>query len=631
MAKALMAGTLRDDGSIKGAFGEGASGVGSAQERVVAARADLDRARENGDAVERLAMSVAELVGTFRVVISSVPTDTPAPASAMNIAEDCVACLEGIRTRLEESERDVERLSEQAMRFPRVRAFVDRLLSLLPSTSGPEHPVPVEATCSALDRLASRNRRDLDEVIVLVEDLRRAVSALDRHGSQLASAVESAKVLLAENGEAQLAVRDLAGHAKRYRDDIRLVGSIMSAEAHVNEDIDDAFNEFSGLLSEYREESRLDNFPAEADAYAELMIVQSKMTRVRFAPRLAGKNIVAIAGGFSSGKSSFINSLIGSESRLLPTRITPTTSIPTYVHHVPDTPLAISSFNQAGGKKQLDERTLRAITHDFEGKYGIALKQIVDRVVVSTPELAAWARIAFVDTPGYTNPEGDRIRRRDVDLSLNEMLSAHYLVWVIDGERGTLLERDVEHIKLFLKHRDDLDRIGKTDKGVYIVVNKADKIPRCQQSEILSQVSEVAVKVGIPYAGVGMYSASLGEWFKVTGEPFDAFLNGVNKRVPDLGVKADVQRVLDRYIEFHRREAKLCGDRDGLLTRLDMLVDDEQRGKGCLHKKLTEASEAAELETGRHKTHAEAYSSLRQHFTKSLDRFAMSLENCDAS
>ena len=380
------------------------------------------------------------------------------------LAADCSRRLEAIRTCLDESERDVERLAEQALRFRRIRALADRFRWLLRGRRGLEGSVPVESLRSALDRAASRIRADFDDLDALVGDLRR-----------LESAVASAKTLLrADMKDEWLAPRDgkaaqmyegadrrleevaadvergeeavdiLADHAVRYCDDIRLVGSIMLAEAHVDEDIEGAFKEFAELLSEYREESRLDDFPAEADAYAELTIIQSKMARMRYAPRLVGKSIVAVAGGFSSGKSSFINSLIGAESSLLPTRITPTTSIPTYVHHVPDAPLDISSFNKAGGKKQLDERTRRAITHDFEKMYGIALKEIVDRVVVSTPDLAVWSRVAFVDTPGYTNPEADQVQRRDVDLTLDEVLAAHHLVWVIDCERGTLLAGDVE-------------------------------------------------------------------------------------------------------------------------------------------------------------------------------------------
>lgn len=52
----------------------------------------------------------------------------------------------------------------------------------------------------------------------------------------------------------------------------------------------------------------------------------------------------------------------------------------------------------------IDAGTFQLLTHDFETDYHIALKQIVKRVVTSTPSLGAWTKVAFVDTPGYTNP-----------------------------------------------------------------------------------------------------------------------------------------------------------------------------------------------------------------------------------
>ena len=45
------------------------------------------------------------------------------------------------------------------------------------------------------------------------------------------------------------------------------------------------------------------------------------------------KSSVAVGGGCSSGKSSFINSLINDKKVKLPEGINPTTAIPTYVMH----------------------------------------------------------------------------------------------------------------------------------------------------------------------------------------------------------------------------------------------------------------------------------------------------------
>lgn len=45
--------------------------------------------------------------------------------------------------------------------------------------------------------------------------------------------------------------------------------------------------------------------------------------------RLIGKNIIALGGGFSSGKSSFLNAIMG--RNVLPSDIDPSTSVPTYI------------------------------------------------------------------------------------------------------------------------------------------------------------------------------------------------------------------------------------------------------------------------------------------------------------
>ena len=45
--------------------------------------------------------------------------------------------------------------------------------------------------------------------------------------------------------------------------------------------------------------------------------------------KLIGKNIIALGGGFSSGKSSFLNALMGKP--VLPADIDPSTSVPTYI------------------------------------------------------------------------------------------------------------------------------------------------------------------------------------------------------------------------------------------------------------------------------------------------------------
>ncbi|MCY4461117.1 MAG: dynamin family protein [Albidovulum sp.] len=620
----------------------------SVQQQLAEASVDLENARIAVGVVERQVETLVEHIPAMRRAMSSLSDHSPEIASEILDAFSNV--LAGMRTGQHESENYIKKLSDHALRFRRLRAFVDKFLLSIKVNGSSGIPESVDAVCDNLDRNNTWTRDSLDEMEVFLKDLRQVTQLRERHSSQMMAVVDSTRSFLveAQSGEWQRQESDAlrlcsAVENKLYKaiseveqcrdfvssliDHFKLLGSIMSAEPGVNGKVENSFQEFKLLLSEYYEESHQDNFPAEAEAYLDLLNVQSRLARVRLAPRLANKHIVAVAGGFSSGKSSFINSLIGRESSLLPADISPTTSIPTYVYHMPGEPMDIALFNIMGGKQRLDERTLHTISHKYEEYFGIPLNQIVDRIVVSTPKLQDWGRVAFVDTPGYTKPEGDQVAKRDVDLTLTEVISSQYLVWLVDCEQGTLTDTDINYINRF--HERQYGGVRKNDGSVYIVVNKADKKPAVQCEEILGHLSELAVKVGIPCSGIGMYSARLGKWYNFVDKSFDDFLNDICAREPDLGLKAEVHRVLKQYVEFHRIGFQECKSRRGLLKRLGLLVDDELRQADKLVLEISEFCTALELEEDQHKTHEIAYASLLRRFNECMDRFLTQLEGVE--
>ena len=66
--------------------------------------------------------------------------------------------------------------------------------------------------------------------------------------------------------------------------------------------------------------------PGESRLFNELLLLLKDLRDLVEFPHLANKNVLAIGGGFSSGKSRFINSILGGE-KLLPTGINPTTAM----------------------------------------------------------------------------------------------------------------------------------------------------------------------------------------------------------------------------------------------------------------------------------------------------------------
>ena len=372
----------------------------------------------------------------------------------------------------------------------------------------------------------------------------------------------------------------LSMHADKLHSVIQLIGGITSADygTAANPDVERYFREFEALLEDdYRRFASEENYPQEADAYADLRRMFDEMSELRLAPRLASRNICAVAGGFSSGKSSFLNALIGGDEEILPTQITPTTAIPTYIFHV-DGELSVNAFNHHGGSVEIAASLFQEMTHSFRRSYGIELKRLVHRVSIYTPALSCSKNLAFIDTPGYTNPEEMGGGNRDEDIALANMLKAHFLIWVVDCEKGTIPEQDIHFIRKFLSSDADRARKGR----IYLVLNKGDKKTAQQRKDILNVAKETARKHKVPLAGIGVYSSHEKEWYAHSDSSFEAFLTRVNKArqggTRKLG--KEVANVFQRYVSYHGEEGDQLRKASGLLNRLALALTSDVAGDG---------------------------------------------------
>ena len=341
----------------------------------------------------------------------------------------------------------------------------------------------------------------------------------------------------AADDETRAAVETLCNALCKIGEVVALTSDILSAVPadHVSSrkppvsSLREHYREFQQRLdNDYLDFARRDSFPGEADAYSELKIVAERMRQIRLARHLARRNICTIAGGFSSGKSSLLNRLVNPRSSsvdILPTAITPTTAIPTYVSRSEDDTMRIDVFNDSGGSREIKPPTLREMTHDFgkvDGlvKQSLPLKAIVDRVSILTPHLQQH-NVAFIDTPGYTN-RGDGIVE-DEQVAIREVLNSQFLIWVVDCEKGTLPQEDVAFIRRYV------ERLGRLDgqSPIYLVLNKADK-KRSDRQAILNAVEETVRKNGFPYFGIGLYSAHRNEWYEHKGGDFQKYLKAID-------------------------------------------------------------------------------------------------------
>ena len=399
-------------------------------------------------------------------------------------------------------------------------------------------------------------------------------------------------------------------HTQRVQQAIDLMGQIMSAHDIVNGECTRYFKEFERLLKDdYLEFARKDTYPEEAEAYATLQRIRSNMNQMRLSPRLASRNICTVAGSFSSGKSSFLNSLISGDKDILPTDLTPTTSIPTFVTHTDKNELEINVFNYEGGKKLIDTSILELMTDEFERNYKIKLNKIVERVVINTPYLGRCRGVAFIDTPGYTHDEEDK------KIALQEVLTNPFLIWVVDCERGTLPQEDVDFLCKFRdrRQRSQLSSYRKSQRPVFIVLNKADK-RRTEKRKILSEAKSVADKNKLPYFDIGLYSSHDKEWYDHSGQSFDEFLYMIDltRTVAMAELDKEVEDLFDEYVQFHEKESERMVNIDGLINRIELSMGEEDEGN--LRNDVNGYRRDVTKRMNEHKKHAAQANSLKLKF-----------------
>lgn len=232
--------------------------------------------------------------------------------------------------------------------------------------------------------------------------------------------------------------------------------------------------------------------------------------------KLIGKNIVALGGGFSSGKSSFLNALMGKQ--VLPADIDPSTSVPTYI--VQGEKHEVMGINVFDTKVQMQPRDIRKIAHGFgevededaeKVTDGVTLGHILDNIFFSTP-LHKYESIAFLDTPGYSKPDSEKYSAKtDEQISRGQLNSSNYILWFVQADAGTITEEDIKFIKTL---REDIPKL--------IIVNKADKKNVKDLKDIIAKIRSTLDIKGVRYVDVFAFTSKLEQ---VEDDELEKFIN----------------------------------------------------------------------------------------------------------
>ncbi|MBG5898628.1 dynamin family protein [Providencia stuartii] len=235
-------------------------------------------------------------------------------------------------------------------------------------------------------------------------------------------------------------------------------------------------------------------------AFLELQKIGDELTMIGSYPCFFKKRSVAIGGGFSAGKSALINSLFLRQDVHLPTAMTPTTAIPTYVLNGEKN--EIIACNQKGGVIDLAEiapNFQHKLSHNFIRDFGFNLKTIMPFVFLTTP--MAFEHLCFIDTPGY-NPSNavDGYTSEDNETAKEFVSNADALLWVISvAHNGTVPQSDLDFLA---------DVTQDSNRPLYIVLSQADLRPLEHVKDIMDTVEEILDDEDIEIIGISAYSAT---------------------------------------------------------------------------------------------------------------------------
>lgn len=300
--------------------------------------------------------------------------------------------------------------------------------------------------------------------------------------------------------------------------------------------IDQNFVEFS------RKESGCDNLKA----YIGLQRIKQRLQEIANFPEINSKTVIAVGGGFSAGKSSFINSLLdpdGSNMVQLATGNRPVTAVPSYLVHSSD-PNEICGINYKNARFGIASSDYEELKHDSEQigaiRVGSAIKYCTVKLKFRSDLLE---QCCLIDIPGYnpgTNTQnkaqensGSEIDTGDeVDLSFlddsdteqaidelnisgieepstdyniarDAIAKADCLIWLFSLEHGPLPGNDLEFLKKL--------GFGHKSKPLFLIGNKADTRTVADAKACLAETCHTLSDAGIEYAGICAYNSRQGK------------------------------------------------------------------------------------------------------------------------
>ncbi len=177
--------------------------------------------------------------------------------------------------------------------------------------------------------------------------------------------------------------------------------------------------------------------------------------------------VIPIVGNFSAGKSTLLNRFLGSS--VLPTGITPETSLATELHYSANERIeAFSNNDEKTESFELNEQSFEAIK-DNATKYSYL------KVYLNNEALKNSAPLVFVDMPGFDSPISSHTH-----AILEYLERGVHFVILTSVEEGNLTKRMVRELKNLLEF----------DKGLSFILSQTNLRTPSQVGEISRYIQD---------------------------------------------------------------------------------------------------------------------------------------------
>ena len=318
-----------------------------------------------------------------------------------------------------------------------------------------------------------------------------------------------------------------------------LLSQLLSAKAFV----DDGLNKFQELMDEdYINYTKVDDaLLEEAEALLELQDIRNSLETFIHNKDIYCKNVIALAGGFSSGKSTFCNRIFSTKEIQLPVSLDPETAIPAYIISGVKAPNAFG-LTASGGIVELGVDSYKQMNHAFLKSFDFNLKDLMPSVVIHAEMPKEFEHICFIDTPGYNSSStDDSYTKEDYDTSLMFIKQAKILFWFFVVKDGTISGADLNFLE---KIRDAIP-----NQKIFFICNKADEIPDADIEDILNECEKDLNEYGIPYEGIVAYSAKKRKEYAFRKKTLDGIISELN--CLNIDKKEELQKRLKKLFRKH--------------------------------------------------------------------------------